>query len=51
VLAALAQRFRFVPVPGQRVEPQPRVTLRLAHGLRVVAQPRSAAAPARRAVP
>jgi hypothetical protein len=32
-------------------DPKPRVTLRLAHGLCVVAQPRSAAAPARRAVP
>jgi hypothetical protein len=43
VLAALAQRF--VPVPGQRAEPQPRVTLRLAHGLRVFAQPRAATSP------
>ncbi|HXN80977.1 MAG TPA: cytochrome P450, partial [Myxococcales bacterium] len=48
VLAALAQRFRFVPIPGQRAEPQPRVTLRLAHGLRVFAQPRLATSPLRR---
>lgn len=41
VLAALAQRFRFVPTADQRTVPQPRVTLRLLHGLRVTAQLRS----------
>ena len=41
ILAALAQKFRFVPVPGQSIEPLPRVTLRLAHGLRVTAHARA----------
>jgi cytochrome P450 len=39
LLATLAQRWRFELVPGQRISPLPRVTLRLRHGLRLV--PRS----------
>jgi len=38
LLATLAQRFRFEAVPGQRVAPLPRVTLRLKHGLELVAR-------------
>jgi cytochrome P450 len=41
LLATLAQRFRFRLVAGQRVEPLPRVTLRLKHGLRMIAERRS----------
>jgi cytochrome P450 len=41
LLATLAQRFRFSLVPGQRIEPLPRVTLRLKHGLRMIAERRS----------
>jgi cytochrome P450 len=40
LLATLAQRWRFELVPDQRVEPLPRVTLRLKHGLRLVARSR-----------
>jgi cytochrome P450 len=40
LLATLAQRWRFEPVAGQRVEPLPRVTLRLKHGLELVARSR-----------
>jgi cytochrome P450 len=42
LLATLAQRFRFRLVDGQRIEPSPRVTLRLKHGLRMVAMRRPA---------
>jgi len=37
LLATLAQAFRFRLVPGQRIEPQPRVTLRLRNGLKMIA--------------
>src|SRR2546430_9462357 len=36
LLATIAQRFRFEAVPGQRVLPLPRVTLRLKHGLELI---------------
>jgi cytochrome P450 len=39
------QHQRSLHPGGQRAEPQPRVTLRLAHGLRVFAQPRAATSP------
>jgi cytochrome P450 len=42
LLATLAQRFRFRLVDGQRIEPSPRVTLRLRHGLRMLAMRRPA---------
>jgi cytochrome P450 len=35
VLATVAQRYRLRVVPGQLVEPEPVITLRLRHGLRV----------------
>jgi cytochrome P450 len=35
VLAAIAQRFRLVLVPGQRVTPTPYITLRPEPGIRV----------------
>jgi len=35
VLAALAQRVSFALLPGQRIEPEPLVTLRPRHGVRV----------------
>ncbi|HSP79607.1 MAG TPA: cytochrome P450 [Myxococcaceae bacterium] len=38
VLAMAMQRYRFRPVPGHRVEPQPLVTLRPRQGLRVTAR-------------
>ncbi len=44
LLATLAQRWRFELVPGQRIAPQPRVTLRLKHGLELL--PRRRRAPA-----
>jgi cytochrome P450 len=39
-LATVARRWRLEVVPGQRVEPQPIVTLRVRGGVRVVAQAR-----------
>jgi cytochrome P450 len=42
VLAALASRWRFEAVPGHRVVPQPLITLRPRHGVRVVARQRRA---------
>ncbi|MDB4879472.1 MAG: cytochrome, partial [Gemmatimonadetes bacterium] len=39
-LATVARRWRLEVVPGQRVEPQPIVTLRVRGGVRVVAQTR-----------
>jgi cytochrome P450 len=41
LLATLAQAFRFRLVPGQRIEPLPRVTLRLRHGLKMIAERRA----------
>jgi cytochrome P450 len=35
MLAAVARRFRLLPIPGQRVEPEPNVTLRPRGGLRM----------------
>ena len=43
VVATLAQQWRFRLVPGHPVVPQPVVTLRLKHGLRMTAQRRTAA--------
>jgi cytochrome P450 len=40
-LAALAQRFQFELVPGQRIEPDPTFTLRPKHGVRMVIRKRS----------
>jgi len=40
LLATLAQRWRFELIPGQRIAPLPRVTLRLKHGLQLVARAR-----------
>jgi len=42
LLATIAQRFRLELVPGQRVEPKPRVTLNPKHGVRMVARARRA---------
>ena len=42
LLATLAQTFRFRLAAGQRIEPAPRVTLRLKHGLRMIAVRRPA---------
>lgn len=42
LLAALAQRVRFTLVPGQRIVPQPMVTLRQKYGCKVVVQRRDA---------
>src|SRR5205085_3973745 len=42
LLATLAQTFRFRLAAGQRIEPAPRVTLRLKHGLRMIPVRRSA---------
>jgi cytochrome P450 len=39
ILAMMAQRYRFRPVPGHPVEPRALVTLRPSHGLRVTAHP------------
>ncbi len=36
-LATIAQRWRLALVPGQSFEPQPKITLRPKHGIRVVA--------------
>ena len=44
LLATLAQRWRLELVAGQRIAPQPRVTLRLKHGLELL--PRRRRAPA-----
>jgi cytochrome P450 len=44
LLATIAQQFRFRLVPGHRVAPLPRVTLRFKHGLKLLAQRRSASA-------
>ncbi|MDR1990727.1 MAG: cytochrome P450 [Acidobacteriaceae bacterium] len=41
VVATLAQRWRFEPVPGHQVVPQPLVTLRMKHGLRMTPRARS----------
>jgi cytochrome P450 len=40
VAATIAQQWRFTSVPGHQVIPQPVVTLRMKHGLRVVAHAR-----------
>jgi cytochrome P450 len=40
VIATLAQRFRFTPLPGQPVVPLPSITLRPRHGLQVRVVPR-----------
>jgi cytochrome P450 len=42
LLATLAQRWRFELLPGQRIAPQPRVTLRLKNGLQLVPRARRA---------
>ena len=41
VLATIARRWRLALVPGHPVVPQPVITLRAKHGIRVVAQPRA----------
>jgi cytochrome P450 len=41
VVAAIAQRFQFRLVPGHVVEPEPLVTLRFRHGLRMKIQARA----------
>jgi cytochrome P450 len=43
VLATVAQRWRLELVPGQRIVPQPLVTLRAKHGIRMTARARRAA--------
>jgi cytochrome P450 len=43
LLATFAQKFRFRIAPAQRVEPLARVTLRLKHGLRMIAERRTPA--------
>jgi cytochrome P450 len=40
ILATLAQRWRLRLVPGHRVEPQPLITLRPRHGMRMVPERR-----------
>ena len=40
ILATIAQRWRLRLAPGQVVEPQPLITLRPRHGLRMVAEER-----------
>ena len=45
VLATIAQRWTFDLVPGDPVVPQPLVTLRAKHGMRMVARHRTATAP------
>jgi cytochrome P450 len=42
-LATIAQRWRLALVPGQTIEPQPKITLRPKNGIRVIAAPRSEA--------
>jgi len=49
LLATLVQAFRFRLAAGQRIEPSPRVTLRLKHGLRMTVAKRAAEPPARQA--
>ena len=41
VVATIAQRFSFRLVPGQQIEPEPLVTLRFRHGLRMTIHTRS----------
>lgn len=43
-IAVLAQRFRFRLVPGQNIEPTAWINLRPSRGIRVVVEPRVAAA-------
>jgi cytochrome P450 len=40
-LATIAQRWRLALVPGQTIEPQPKITLRPKNGIRAIAVPRS----------
>jgi cytochrome P450 len=40
ILATLAQKWRFAMAPGQRVEPQPLITLRPRYGMRMVPEAR-----------
>ena len=42
VLAVVAQRFRLVPVPEPPVEPEPGITLRPRHGIRMRVEPAAA---------
>jgi cytochrome P450 len=42
ILATLAQRWRFTLTPGQRVEPDPKVTLRPKYGMKMIAHERAA---------
>lgn len=42
VLAVVAQRFKLVPVPGPPVEPEPGITLRPRHGIRMRVEPAAA---------
>jgi cytochrome P450 len=39
-LATIAQRWRLALVPGQLIDPQPKITLRPRNGIRVIAVPR-----------
>ena len=39
-LATIAQQWKLVPVQGQKIELQPRITLRPRYGIRVTAEPR-----------
>lgn len=41
VVATIAQKFRFRLVPGHAVEPEPLVTLRFRHGLRMKIEART----------
>ena len=41
LLATIAQRFRLTPVPGHQVVPVPSITLRPAHGVRMVLHERT----------
>lgn len=41
VIATLAQRFRFRPVPGHPVVPEPLITLRPRHGIRMILRARN----------
>jgi hypothetical protein len=43
VVATIAQQWRFELVPGHRVEPQPVVTLRTRHGMRMTLHRRASA--------
>lgn len=40
LLATIGRRWKMRPVPGQRVEPQPRITLRPKNGVRVILERR-----------